>query len=147
MKISVVSTVLVAVYAGSAAAEQGRTTFAVAVTVPVRVTLDVVEAPVALEITSQDVARGYKDVAVHYRVHHNDRRGYLLEIAPLDHVAQWIEVRGLDDTVVVRDDAVAIRRSGAEFDQDLALEMHFVLDPATQVGTFALPVRIAAKPV
>src|SRR5215471_10882545 len=74
VKLAIVTIVLAAVSIG-ASAEQRGATFGVAVTVPVRVSLDVIDEPAALELTTQDVARGYKDIAVRYRVRHNDRRG------------------------------------------------------------------------
>jgi hypothetical protein len=147
VKTSIVAIILAAACALSAAAEQRSTAFTVSVTVPARVVLDVIDQPAFLELTPRDVERGYKDVSARYRVRHNDRNGYLLEFSDVSPVARWIEVRGLDRDVVLRGDPVAIRRSGAAFEQDLSLEFRIVLDPATPPGSVALPLRVAATPL
>jgi hypothetical protein len=132
---------------GSASAEQGQARFTVAVTVPVRVTLEVIEQPAALTLTADDVARGYKDVSARYVVRHNDRNGYLLQIAARPGPAQRVEVHGLGADVVLRDDVVDIHRSGEAFLQDLALQFRFVLTQSVRPGTFELPVNVAAVPL
>ncbi len=78
---------------------------------------------------------------------HNDRRGYLLQIAPRVGLARQIEVRGLGADVVMRDDTVEIHRPGAEFLQDLELEFRLLLHAAVGPGVFELPVQVAATPL
>jgi len=133
--------------ASPAFGEQGRAGFTVAVIVPVHVSLDVLDQPSVLTLTAQDVARGYKDVSARYRVRHNDRNGYQLEFSSFDPLVRRVEVRGFDAEVVVSDGVVAIRRPGAAFEQDLALEFHFVLAPSTPPGMFELPLRVVASPI
>ena len=146
MKKSTVVAIVAAALSGPASADQGRATFAVTVTVPARAAVDILEQPADLEVTAADVALGYKDVTARYRVRHNDRNGYLLQISTSDGPVQWIVVRGLDVDVTLHD-AVAIPRPGAPFEQDLALDFRFVLDPSTPPGTFPLPLRVAAQPI
>lgn len=139
---------LILVMAGNpVSAEQGRAQFAVAVTVPVRVVLEVIDQPAQLTLSAQDVARGYKDVSARYRVRHNDRHGYVLQIAPRTGVTSRIEVRGLGAEIALRDDVLDVRRPGEAFEQELTLEFRFVLDAAVRPGTFDLPVNVAAAPI
>ena len=42
---------------------------------------------------------------------------------------------------------VAIRRPGAAFVEDVALQVRLVLDPATTPGAIALPLRVVATPI
>jgi hypothetical protein len=160
VKTSIVATilaVLAAALAANAFGERTGASFTVAVTVPLRMALESLD-PAPIELTAQDVARGYKDVAARYRVRHNDRRGYVLEISTLDPV-RAVEVRDFDDGVgqsrervaaavdVASRDAVTIRRPGAPFEQVLALQLRLVLDPSTRPGTFALPLHVVATPI
>jgi hypothetical protein len=144
---SIGAMMLAAALANPASADQRQAGFQVGVTVPVRVTLEVVEQPTQLALTDEDVARGYKDVSARYRVRYNDRRGYLLRLAPRLGVTQYVEVRGLGGNIVLREAAIDISRAGAAFLQDLALEFHFVLDPSASPGIVELPVHVAATPI
>jgi hypothetical protein len=119
----------------------------VAVTVPVRVVLEAIDQPSELTLSAEDVARGYKDVSARYRVRHNDRRGYLLQIAPRSGITSRIEVNGLGSEMELRDEALDVRRPGATFEQELRLEFRFVLNAQVRPGTFALPVYVAAAPI
>jgi hypothetical protein len=130
-----------------ASGELGRAQFTVAVTVPVRVQLEVIEQPTELRLSAEDVARGYLDVSARYRVRHNDRGGYLLRIVPVSGLAQRIEVHGLGTDLVLSDAAIDVYRPGNEFQQDLAVRFRFVLDEAIHPGTFALPVSLTATPL
>jgi len=143
MKGSIATLILASLCASPVSAEQSQARFSVGVTVPKHATLEVIEQPAELSLTAQDIARGYKDVITRYLVRHNDRHGYLLQIAPHVGVAQRIEVRGLGADVILRDDVVDIHRAGETFVQDLALEFHIVLDASSRPGTIALPVHVA----
>jgi hypothetical protein len=128
-------------------AGEGEARFTVAVTVPVRVVLDVRSEPEHVTVTAEDVTRGYVDVAAEYRVRHNDRGGYRLEIDRGDGVARAIEVRGLGANPVLVVDTVEIRRPGDHFLDDLSLELRILLDASTRPGTFDLPVQVSALPL
>jgi len=67
----------------------------VSAVVPKRVTLTVLEQPVQLMLSAEDIERGYKDVAARYQVRHNDPNGYLLHLAPRIGLTRHVEVRGL----------------------------------------------------
>ena len=146
MRLSIAALVL-ATASCPVSGEQGQTRFTVAVTVPVRVVLEVIAQPTELTLSAEDVARGYKDVSAQYRVRHNDRNGYLLQIAPCGSLAEHIEVRGLGAELLLSDDVVDVHQPGDEFQQELALQFRFVLDAAALPGTFDLPLNVAAIPL
>lgn len=137
---------LVATLSNPASAGQGQASFTVGVTVPVRVTLEIVEEP-QLTLTDEDVARGYKDVSAQYVVRHNDRSGYLIEFTPRGDVAQRVEIRGLGTAVVLGRAIVEVHQPGDTFLQELSLQFHCVLDATSRPGTFELPVQVAATPL
>jgi len=133
--------------ANPASADVGRASFKVIVAVPVRVELETMDQPALLTLTAEDLARGYKDVSARYRVTHNDRRGYLLQIAPRIGLAREVQVSGLGGPVVLQDEAVEIHRPGQDFEQEIALDFRFVLDDGARSGSFDLPVNVAALPL
>ncbi len=148
MQHSIGALVLAASLANPVWADQRQTGFSVGVTVPVRVTLEVVEQPAELTLTETDIARGYKDVSARYRVSCNDRRGFVLRIAPRSSITQHVEIQGLGANVVLRDAAIEIaQQPRAARVQNLALEFRFVLNSSTVPGTAALPVQVAATPI
>lgn len=138
---------LAALLAAPALADRGQGPFEVSVTVPPQVTLESLDAPSLLAITADDVARGYKDISARYRVRHNVRRGYLLQIAPRSGLAREVRVSGLGAEVVLHDEAAEIHRSGEAFEQELALGFRFVLAAGVHPGTFELPVQLAPMPL
>ena len=142
-----IATLVLVIACGPASAEQGQAHFAVAVTVPVRVVLEVIDQPAELTLSAEDIARGYKDVSARYRVRHNDRHGYLLQIAPRLGITSRIEVHGLGAEMALRDEVLDVRRPGEAFEQELTLEFRFVLHAAVRPGTFELPVNVAAAPI
>ena len=146
MRSSIVALVL-ALASCPASGEQGRAQFTVAVTVPVRLQLEVIEQPTELRLSAEDVARGYKEVSARYRINHNDRHGYLLRIVPRSGIARHIEVRGLGANLVLGDDSVDIAQPGDTFQQELALTFRFELNEASYPGTFELPVSLAVTPL
>ena len=146
MKRSIAVVLAAALAAPASADPRGDAVFTVAVTVPVRIALQASDVPTTVDLTAQDIARGYKDIAVRYRVRHNDRNGYALEISTLD-PARAVEVRVFDEDSVATGVVVAMRRTAAPFDDDLALRLRLVLDPTSAPGTFALPLAVVATPL
>jgi hypothetical protein len=128
-------------------ADQAQTRFTVSAVVPKRVTLTVLEQPAKLMLSSDDVERGYKDVAARYRVQHNNPHGYLLYLAPRIGLTRQIEVRGLAAEVVLGDTDLAIRQASAGRLHHFDLAFRFVLDPAARPGSYALPVHVTAAPL
>ena len=128
-------------------ADSRHTSFVVSATVPERATLEVLEQPALVQISEQDVARGYKDVAAQYQVESNTVRGWLLRLAPRIGVAQQIEVQGLSSPVVLAGDVVEVYRARASEPERLALQYRLVLDPGTRPGGYQLPIQVSAVPL
>jgi hypothetical protein len=125
-------------------AEGASAQFTVGVRVQPSAALDVLEEPATVTLTAADVALGYRDVPVRYRVRHNDRRGYLLRIAPYAGIAGRVELHGLADGLDVPQEGIALHRPGTPFEQELAFAFRVVLDPSAVPGTFEWPLRVAA---
>src|SRR5262245_50855509 len=81
MKPGIVAVICLAVPMLAMAAER-RSSFTVTVTVPPRAALTVLSEPVSIDVTSEDLEAGYKDVEARYLVDGNDPRGFLLRVAP-----------------------------------------------------------------
>jgi hypothetical protein len=133
--------------AAGVCAESRHASFIVSATVPPRATLQVVEQPALIQISEQDVQRGYKDVAARYRVESNTARGWLLRFAPRLGIAQQVEVQGLPAPVVLAADAVEVYRARAPEPERLSLQYRIVLEPATQPGSYELPIHVSATPL
>lgn len=134
-------------FALPAPADQAEARFRVAVTVPTRVALAVVDEPASIVVTAEDLRRGYVDVPARYRVSHNTRRGYLLQLAATPGLARWIEIRGMGDTVMLRDEPVELHVPGDAFVQDIALDLRLVFAEAVSPGRVEAPWRLAVAPL
>jgi hypothetical protein len=128
-------------------AETQQAQFLVRVTVPALVTVEALEQPSHLWLSTEDIARGYKDVSARYLVESNTGRGWLLRLSPRLGVTQRIEVRGLSGPVVLQDESVEIYRPRTREPQDLALDYRFVLTRDAVPGSYALPVHLSATPL
>jgi len=142
-------TVLVlALMAGASAhAETQQARFAVQATVRPRVTLSAIDQPANLSVSDADVARGYKDVSARYRVGSNSSRGWLLRLSPRVGVADRVEVRGLNTTVVLHQESVEVYQPQDAAPQDLALTYRLVLEPDARPGSYEVPVHVSATPL
>ena len=138
---------LAALLAGPALADQAQARFTVSAVVPKRVTLTVLEQPVQLMLSAEDIERGYKDVAARYQVRHNDPNGYLLHLAPRIGLTRHVEVRGLGAAIQLSDADLAVRQASVGRLHDFELAFRFLLDPAARPGTYALPVHVTATPL
>jgi len=133
-------------------AGQSSASFQVSVRVPASATLSVVESAGGVEISAEDVARGYKQVAVRYRVTGTGRRGYLLQVAPRLGVVRRIEIGSSGTATATGDIPLEIHRPAdgclaAGCADEAALILRLVLDPDARPGSYPLPVRLAALPL
>jgi hypothetical protein len=128
-------------------ADTRHTQFVVRATVPAQATVEALEQPSHLWLSTDDIARGFKDVPARYLVASNGSRGWLLRLSPRLGVTRRIEVRGLPGEVVVRDDSVEVYRPRTRGPQDLALDYRFVLASDARPGRYELPVHLSATPL
>ena len=134
------------------AAGQARASFVVSVRVPARASVTALESAVALYISAEDVARGYKELATRYRVISTGARGYLLQIAPRIGLARRVGISGLGGEIVLGDTPIEIHRPAAVCvdrgcTDEFELALYVELDPATPPGRYPLPVQLAALPL
>jgi hypothetical protein len=120
-----------------------RAILTVSANVPARASLEAISQPTALEVSDEDVIRGYVDVAAVYRVRNNDPAGYLLRFAPLNGLTSSIEVNGLASAVLMGEDTVEVTQPPALQARDLGLWFRFVLDPAVPAGMYPMPVQVS----
>ena len=119
----------------------------VSVQVVARTIVTVDQQPPSVEITSEDVARGYVDVptAVAFRIRSNARNGYALQFAPVAAPFSSARVSWGNTTVNVGNDGSwvtqpyqpAVTSTGT-------MSVRLALDPGTAPGTYAWPVSFAA---
>jgi hypothetical protein len=139
--------VLLAAASLPAAAEQATARFTVSAIVPQRVTLLAIDQPALLAVSSEDIARGYKDLSARYEVRHNTGHGYLLSLSPRLGLASRVEIMGLDSAIELRDQTVDIHRNRPSGLERLVLTFRFVLDATARPGSYALPVHLSASPL
>lgn len=124
----------------------------VSATVVARTIAEVQTAPVSLEITPDDVRRGWAE-AQHpsrVRIRTNDRNGYRLAFHVSGVPVRAIEVGGLG-----HDSAVGIhhgegwvtRPYPGQVDTTVELTIRFVLDADAVPGVYTWPVSIQASPI
>ena len=94
--------VLLAAASLPAAAEQASARFTVSAFVPQRVSLQAIDQPALLAVSSEDITRGYKDLSARFEVRHNTANGYLLSLSPRLGLASRVEVLGLDSPIELR---------------------------------------------
>lgn len=122
-------------------------TFQVSVEVPVRVALQPLGEPALLTVTADDLERGYKDIAVRYHVSHNDRHGYLLQIAHMGGATRQVRVNGPGGAMIGAGELVEVRGDGGAFEQDLALEFRLVFQDGLRPGSFDWPLQLTVQPL
>jgi len=130
---------LAAAPAGAREASAGLT---VSVSVAPRASLEAVSLPARLTVSPEDVARGYVELVATCRVRSNDRRGYILRLAPRAGLTRAIEVRGLGEDVVLGEESVEIHHPAARQAQGLEFAVRFVLDAGATPGTYAMPLHL-----
>ncbi len=135
--------VLLAVMPQVTAAGDVHARFTVSAYVAPHVTLKTVSQPAELSVSSEDISRGYLDVAAVYRVQNNDPAGYMIRLAPRVGLTSAIEVSGLASSVVMRDEVVEVLQPAALRAQELALRFRLLLDVAARPGTYTMPVHVA----
>jgi hypothetical protein len=145
MKIPLI-VVLAALVPGVGQADESRANFTVSARFVPRLAMRVVSGPDALVVSPEDVSRGYASVSARYRVDSRDPRGYLLRLSPRVGVlsAGEVEIRGLQDDLVLGGAEIEIARPASGEEDVLELAFRVRLPADTVPGTYALPVHVMA---
>ena len=123
---------------------------AVSVVVPPRAILSVESEPSSLQITEEDVMRGYVEVpkASRVQVRTNTPSGWLAELQVLQGPYRSIEVSGLGAPTQVNANGgwIAQPYPGTTRPVPLELGYRFLLSPDARPGVYPWPVALAAMP-
>jgi hypothetical protein len=100
-----------------------------------------------LEITRQDIARGYVDVpaAVAFRVRSNASNGYRVEFEPLGYPFTRAEIAWDGQLARVSADGSWLTRSYERGERTGALNVHLALAPDASPGAYPWPVHFDAS--
>ncbi len=121
------------------------TTMTVSVEVVGRTIVTIEKQPALLEITRDDVARGYVDLpqAVSFHVRSNAANGYLLQFEPVGFPFSRADVKWGDDLARVAGEGSWIFRAYQQGTTTGTFNVRLMLAPQMQPGTYAWPVRFA----
>jgi hypothetical protein len=128
-------------YAGSSSAEMR-----VSVQVIARTLLTVDQEPASLQITADDVARGYVEVphAVAVRIRSNASNGYSVQFQPVGYPFSKAEVTWGTSVAIVGGDGSWLTQPYQGGTTTGTLNVRLTLASSTTPGTYAWPIRIAA---
>jgi len=103
-----------------------------------------------LTITQADVAKGYMDVfsAYTFSVFTNSKKGIILDLNPLSHIFDSVEVFGMGSTALLGSDGGAFTvRSFLPNNSKHDLSFRFVLSQGVTPGTYPWPLKITARAI
>ncbi len=132
-----------------ASAESRSAVIQVSVTVVARAILTVDEQPQEVAVTSEDLRRGYIELAVPLRINvrTNARNGYVLRLVNTDPAFASAELRSGDLAVDVRQERMITRPRPVTAGRDaLALKVRLILGAQAREGRYPFPVVADATP-
>jgi hypothetical protein len=131
-------------------AGETRATLSVAVTVPPVSRLEIVSQASTVQITAQDLQRGYVDLSqpMLLNVYSNAREGYALEVLPLSPLIKAIAVHGLgSDADLGAQGGRIVERWERPEATTLSLTFRLALAPGAMPGIYPWPLHLAIGPV
>jgi type II secretory pathway component PulC len=133
----------------SASAESRSAAIQVSVTVVARAIATVDEQPQEVAVTSEDLRRGYVELAASLRINvrTNARNGYILRLVNTDPAFASAELTSGDLAVNVRQESVITRPRPVTAGRDaLALKVRLILGAQAREGRYPFPVVVDATP-
>ncbi|HLJ73519.1 MAG TPA: hypothetical protein VKU62_02960 [Thermoanaerobaculia bacterium] len=129
------------VFAGTSSATLG-----ISVQVVARTILSVDSQPSSVQITADDIARGYVDLpqSVLFRVRSNAANGYTVQFEPVSYPFNRADVSWGTMTATVGSDGAWMTQGYQQGTQTGTLNVRLSLAPGTQPGSYAWPVRFDA---
>jgi hypothetical protein len=147
--VAAIGSVLIALYPVGASDSIVR--FSVGALVRPMARVDVRTAPLAVDVSATDIARGYVEVnmPMELEVQSNSRNGYVLNVMPRTNLFSQVQVRGLDGPAELGPDggAVVQRWQPEERRRNLSLTYRFVLQQGVQPGSYPWPLQIDVAPL
>ena len=133
---------------GAAAAQAASSSAEMRVSVQViaRTLLTVDQEPTSVQITADDIARGYIEVpeAVAFRIRSNASNGYSVQFQPVDYPFSKAEVKWGSSVAVVGSDGSWLTQPYQQGTTTGLLNVRLTLASSTTPGTYAWPIRLAA---
>ncbi len=122
-------------------------TMNVSVQVIGRTIVTVGQQPAAINVTVDDIRRGYIDLpaAVAFQVRSNARNGYVLEFEPIAGPFSQARVKLGSSTAVVGSDGTWLTRSQQQGTASGTLDVRLVLAGDATPGSYAWPIRFDAN--
>jgi hypothetical protein len=131
-------------------AGETRATLNVAVTVPPIARMDILSPLPTVQITPQDLQRGYLELSepTLVSIYSNAPEGFALEVLPMSPVIQAIAVRGLGAQADLgAQGGRIVERWAHPQTTTLSLTFRLALAPNTQPGIYPWPLHLAIGPV
>jgi hypothetical protein len=134
----------------AATAKDARTSFSVGITVNAIAEIEHVSAPADLQLSTDDLARGYVDVPqpTALVIRSNSASGYALEVTTVAPIVVAMVIRGFDsDLRLGQDGGMIIQRWQQPHPVSLSLHFRLKLAPGLTAGRYPWPMRIAVRPL
>ena len=118
----------------------------VSVEVVARTIMTVDSQPATVEVTADDVARGYVDLpqSVLFHVRSNAANGYTVQFQPLSGPFNRADINWGNSLATVSSDGAWISQPYQQGTTSGTLSVRLALTPGTQPGSYAWPVRFDA---
>jgi len=145
--ILLLSLLAIAVFLPTAYANSVSATMNVSVQVIARTIVTVGQQPAAINVTANDIQRGYIDLpaAVAFQVRSNARNGYALQFEPVGGPFSQAQVKWGTSTAVVGSDGSWLSRSYQSGTATGLLDVRLVLTADAAPGSYAWPIRFDAN--
>lgn len=129
-------------------AESVTAPMTVSVQVLARAVVSVDAAPASVEVTAEDISRGYVDVAapILVRVRTNSRRGYLLQVDNVSEAFSMVELTMANASMNVTHESW-IQRPYVSGGDLMNVQARLRLSPGATPGWHALPIAFSASPL
>lgn len=119
--------------------------FGVSAQVVARTWIEPFDEPTTVVLTPADLLQGYKTLDVHYRVHAIGTSRYLLNIAPLTGLADYVHIDGLGAPVTLGETDITVMQQALANVNELRLRLRLELRPGLPAGSYLMPVRLTVS--
>ena len=136
--------------AGSAHATQSRTQMGVYATVLPMARMQVTSAPADIQISAEDLRRGYLDVLqpTALVVNSNSPDGFALDLMTLSPMVSALIVNGLEsDQILGAEGGTLIQRWQRPQSMRVMLRFRLLLVPGLNAGRYGWPVKLGVRPL
>ncbi|MGA2707104.1 MAG: hypothetical protein ACLQJ0_20205 [Steroidobacteraceae bacterium] len=134
----------------AATAKDTRTSFSVGITVNAVANIERQSAPTELQLSTQDLRRGYIDVLqpTMLVIRSNSANGYALDVTTVAPIVAAMLIHGFDaDLRLGQDGGTIIQRWQQPHPVSLSLRFRLSLAPGLVAGRYPWPMRIAVRPL